>query len=135
MSNELFISSSQNGDRIALIHDKRLVEYQFEDHTRKFNVGDIYLGTVRKVVPGLNAAFIDVGYEKDAFLHYFDLGPKIKSLSKFTKNAVTSASTPALLKKFELEPEIKKDGKVSQVLDKGTQILVQVVKEPISTNI
>jgi len=133
LSNELFISSSQNGDRIALINDKRLVEYQFEDHTRKFNVGDIYLGTVRKVVPGLNAAFIDVGYEKDAFLHYFDLGPKIKSLSKFTKNAITSASTPALLKKFELEPEIKKDGKVSQVLDKGTQILVQVVKEPIST--
>jgi len=108
LSNELFISSSQTGDRIALIHDKRLVEYQFEDHTRKFNVGDIYLGTVRKVVPGLNAAFIDVGYEKDAFLHYFDLGPKIKSLGKFTKNVITTASTPALLKKFELEPEIKK---------------------------
>ncbi|MFN8416972.1 MAG: Rne/Rng family ribonuclease [Cytophagaceae bacterium] len=133
MSNELFISSGQDGERIALINDKRLVEYHFEDQARKFNVGDIYLGVVRKVVPGLNAAFIDVGYEKDAFLHYFDLGPKVKSLTKFTKNVLNNAQAPALLKKFELEPEIKKDGKMPQVVEKGQQILVQVVKEPISS--
>lgn len=133
MNNELFISSGQDGERLALLHDKRLVEYHFEDQARKFNVGDIYLGTVRKVVPGLNATFIDVGYEKDAFLHYFDLGPKINSLNKFTKQVLNNANMPALLKKFDLEPEIKKDGKITNVLTKGQQLLVQVVKEPISS--
>ena len=84
MSNELIISSSQGGSRIALLRDKQLSEFHHEDEGTKFKVGDIFLGTVNKVVPGLNAAFIDVGYEKDAFLHYFDLGPQFKSLSKFT---------------------------------------------------
>ncbi len=74
MSNELFINSTQKGDRIALLKDRRLVECHIEDQSGKFTVGDIYLGTVKKIVPGLNAAFIDIGYEKDAFLHYLDLG-------------------------------------------------------------
>jgi Rne/Rng family ribonuclease len=85
LSNELIISATQDGCRIALLKDKTLVEFHNEEEGSKFTVGDIYLGTVKKVVQGLNAAFIDVGYDKDAFLHYLDLGPQYSSLQKFTK--------------------------------------------------
>ena len=133
MSNELFINSSPKGNRIALLQEKRLVEYHFESSGNTFNVGDIYLGTVTKVVPGLNAAFVDIGYEKDAFLHYHDLGPNIKSLNKYSKGVANNSIQTHKLNTFKLEPEIEKTGKIDKVLSKGQQILVQVVKEPIST--
>ena len=84
MSNELYISATPQGDRIALSQNKRLIEYHFDETEHQYSVGDIYFGTVKKVVSGLNAAFIDIGYEKDAFLHYHDLSPNINSLNKFT---------------------------------------------------
>lgn len=133
MSNELVINSTQKGGRIALLHDKRIVEYHLEESENSFTVGDIYLGTVRKLVQGLNAAFIDIGYEKDAFLHYLDLGPNFNSLSKFTKDTIAKRNNTHKLNGFQLEPEIDKLGKISQVLSKNMPILVQVVKEPIST--
>lgn len=133
MSNELVINSAQKGERIALLQDKRLVEYHVEQSENNFTVGDIYLGTVRKLVPGLNAAFIDIGYEKDAFLHYLDLGPNINSLNKYTKDVNAKRINTHKLNGFPLEPEIDKLGKISQVLSKNSPILVQVVKEPIST--
>jgi ribonuclease G len=134
MSKELFISSAQEGDRIALVSDRRLVEYQVQNNANKFNVGDVYLGTVRKIVPGLNAAFIDIGYEKDAFLHYFDLGPRLNSLQKYTEQVLNSPSSISpKLTKFKQEQEIPKDGKISNVLSRNQPILVQVVKEPISS--
>ena len=113
--------------------DKDLVEFHFEEESTRFKVGDIFLGTVKKVVPGLNAAFIDIGYEKDAFLHYLDLGPQVSSLNKFTKYVLTRKNTSSKLAKFKLEPDIDKSGKISQVLSKNQRILVQIVKEPIST--
>ena len=133
MSNELVINSTQDGCRIALLRDKGLVEFHHEVDSNKFTVGDIYLGTVRKVVPGLNAAFIDIGYEKDAFLHYLDLGPQIKSLNKFTQGIRNKKIDTHLLGKVKREPDIDKFGKINQVLNRNQQILVQVVKEPIST--
>ncbi|TAG55903.1 MAG: Rne/Rng family ribonuclease [Cytophagales bacterium] len=133
MNNELFINSTQDGNRIALLQEKRLVEYHLEGSGDKFNVGDIYLGTVTKVVPGLNAAFVDIGYEKDAFLHYHDLGPNIKTLNTYTKNVQSKQHQTHKLTGFKIEPEIDKGGKIDKVLTKGQQILVQVVKEPIST--
>lgn len=133
MSVELVINSTQNGCRIALLKNKQIVEYHQEEDGAQFNVGDVYLGNVRKVVPGLNAAFIDIGYEKDAFLHYLDLGPQVQSLNKFTKFALTRKNTSAKLGKFRMEPDIDKFGKINQVLTKNQKILVQVVKEPIST--
>lgn len=133
MSTELVIDSAQNGSRIALLKDKSLVELHTDEDDSKFKVGDIYLGTVRKIVNGLNAAFIDVGYEKDAFLHYQDLGPQVNSLLKFVKQVKNNNVSNYTLKGFEPEPDIEKLGKISQVLSKNTQILVQVVKEPIST--
>lgn len=133
MSNELIINSTPKGDRIALLQDKRLVEYHIEQSEPQFSVGDIYLGTVRKLVSGLNAAFIDIGYEKDAFLHYHDLGPNLDTLHKFTKEAMTQRGKHAKIENYKIEPEIDKLGKIEKVLSKGQPILVQVVKEPIST--
>ncbi|MEX2567406.1 MAG: Rne/Rng family ribonuclease, partial [Cyclobacteriaceae bacterium] len=133
MSSELLIDSSQNGSRIALLKNKSLVELHVEEEDSKFKVGDIYLGSVKKIVNGLNAAFIDVGYEKDAFLHYQDLGPRINSLVKLVKLTKNANYNGYNLKGFEKAPEIDKLGKISQVLSKNTQVLVQVVKEPIST--
>ncbi|MBW3467381.1 Rne/Rng family ribonuclease [Arthrospiribacter ruber] len=133
MSTELLIDSAQNGSRIALLKDKSLVELHSEGGENQFKVGDIYLGTVRKIVNGLNAAFIDVGYEKDAFLHYQDLGPQINSLNKFSKLVRNNNYPNVNLKGFEKEADIEKLGKISNVLSKNNQVLVQVVKEPIST--
>ena len=134
MSNELIINSTQNGCRIALLKDKQLVEFHQDDNKAQFHVGDIYLGTVKKVVQGLNAAFIDIGYEKDAFLHYLDLGPQVQSLNKFIKQATAPRRrVSTILAGFKREPDIDKLGKINQVLTKGQKILVQVVKEPIST--
>jgi ribonuclease G len=132
VSNELIISNAQDGCRIALLRDKTLVEFHQEQEGSKFTVGDIYMGTVKKVVPGLNAAFIDVGYDKDAFLHYLDLGPQFSSLQKFTK-LVRGKKIFGKLEKFTLEPDIDKHGKIGQQLTKGQLIPVQIVKEPIST--
>ena len=101
MSNELIINSTQSGSRLALLKDKGLVEYHQDNEESKFKVGDIYLGTVKKIVPGLNAAFIDIGYEKDAFLHYLDLGPQIKSLNKYSKQALTNNHATGGLGKFQ----------------------------------
>jgi ribonuclease G len=115
------------------LKNKDLLEFHFEEESLRFKVGDIYLGTVKKVVPGLNAAFIDIGYDKDAFLHYLDLGPQVSSLNRFTKFALTRKNTSSKLSKFRLEPDIDKSGKISQVLSKNQQVLVQIVKEPIST--
>lgn len=128
----MFISSSPKGDRIALLQDKRLVEFHEENKANNFTVGDVFLGTVKKIAPGLNAAFIEVGYEKDAFLHYLDLGPQIKSLNKYTKMAQNGEGSPKLAT-FKTEPDIDKLGKINQIFTKNQQILVQVVKEPIST--
>lgn len=133
MSNELIINGTQNGCRIALLKDKTLVEFHQEEEGSKFSVGDIYLGTVKKVVQGLNAAFIDVGYDKDAFLHYLDLGPQFSSLQKFTKLVRGKKINGTRLEKFKLEPDIDKHGKIAQQLTKGHIIPVQIVKEPIST--
>lgn len=133
MSNELIINSTQKGERIVLLKNKRVVEYHIEERDNNFTVGDIYLGTVKKVVQGLNAAFIDVGYDKDAFLHYLDLGPKFSSLNAFTKDVLAKKNVPYKLQDFKLKPEINKLGKISSIFSRNNQVLVQVIKEPIST--
>jgi ribonuclease G len=129
----LVINANDQGCRIALLKDKDLVEFHFEEETNEFKVGDVYLGTVKKIVPGLNAAFVNIGYEKDAFLHYLDLGAQVKSLNKFVTQTVSHKNTSPKLNNFKLEPEIDKSGKIGQVLSKNQQALVQVVKEPISS--
>lgn len=133
MTNELIIQSDSSGVWIALIRDRKLVELHQEKNSNNFSVGDIYLGQVRKIMPSLNAAFVNVGYEKDAFLHYHDLGPQIRSLNKFTKYRLQGGIKTDNLQDFELEEDIVKTGKIDQVLTKNQQILVQIQKEPISS--
>lgn len=133
MNNDLIINASESGVVIALLSDKKLIELHNEQSNNNFLVGDIFLGTVRKIMPGLNAAFVDVGYEKDAFLHYLDLGPKVKSLLKLTKQVQQGGKQDGDLSNFKIEPEIIKTGKMGQVLSKNQQIIVQVTKEPISS--
>jgi len=133
MSVDLVIRSDSGAVSIAILRDKVLTELHREKSSTDFSVGDLYLGKVRKVVPSLNAAFVDVGYEKDAFLHYLDLGPQYNSFNKYTKGVLTKRVNSGELAKFKFEPEIEKSGKINQVLSGGQNILVQIAKEPIST--
>jgi len=133
VNKELIINSVNSEVEIALLEDKYLVELHKEKSDTSFAVGDIYLGRVRKIMPGLNAAFIDVGYEKDAFLHYLDLGPQVMSLNKLTRLILQGKMKSVSLDKFRMERDIEKTGKITNVLTAGQQILVQVAKEPIST--
>lgn len=133
VSKDLVINATSSEVVIALLEDKSLVELNKEKNNTRFSVGDIYLGKVKKIMPGLNAAFIDVGYEKDAFLHYLDLGHQFRSLNKYLKLALDYKNKIFQISKFDLEPDINKNGKIQQVLTEGQSILVQVAKEPIST--
>ena len=132
MNKELIVSTSAEGTDVAILEDKQLIELHQERITNRFNVGDIYLGRIKKVMPGLNAAFIDVGHEKDAFIHYTDLSPDIRSLMKFTAHAIGGAND-GTLNNFSLDPEILKTGNVKEVLSGKNYLLVQILKEPIST--
>ena len=132
MSVELVIDSSPKEVTIAILQNSKLVELHKEKSNNNFSVGDIYLGKVKKIMPGLNATFVNVGYEKDAFLHYLDLGPKFKSFFKYTKGVVGGKiNNPNL--DLDFEPEINKKGKIEKILSSNQQILVQIAKEPIST--
>jgi len=133
MEKELIIRSSSDIVDFALLKDGKLIELHKEEESNKFAVGDIFIAKVRKTVPGLNAAFVNVGYEKDAFLHYHDMGPQCASLLKFVKNVSTGKLRDYSLKNFPFEKDIDKNGKIADVLKSNQSILVQVVKEPIST--
>ncbi len=132
MNLELVVDARSNGVWIALLRDGKLIELHEDRGNTDFSVGDVYLGRVRRVANGLNAAFVDVGYEKDAFLHYHDLGPQYASFSKYVKDSINGKQNVADLQYFKLEKELAKDGKVSNTLSASQAILVQVAKEPIS---
>ena len=129
---ELIINKTSDEIVIALLNDKRLIELHREKGNLKWAVGDIYLGKVRKVMTGLNAAFIDVGYEKDAFLHYLDLGPQSATLNKFVEQTRSGKQSTSKLMYFKPENDIPKDGKINNIVKSGQDILIQVAKEPIS---
>jgi len=133
VNKELIINTTGSEVVIAQLEDRRLIELNREKSNSNFAVGDIYLGRVKKIMPGLNAAFVDVGYEKDAFLHYLDLGPQVESLQKFIKQGLANKLTSPSLADFKLEPDIKKDGKIGDVLQSNQSVLIQIAKEPIST--
>lgn len=132
MSNDLIVNVSPEEVSIALLREKDLVELNREKNNYAFNVGDYYLAKVSRVIPNLNAAFIDVGYEKDAFLHYLDLGQQAQSLNKFVEQTQNGKQNVSNLMYFKNEPDIKKDGKINDIVKSGQNLLVQVAKEPIS---
>ncbi len=130
---ELIINSTPTEVEIALLENNKLVELHHQKTNNNFTVGDIFLGRIRRLMPGLNAAFVDIGHKRDAFLHYTDLGPKLRSLLKFTEQSMSGKHNAPNLDHFTFEPEIVKTGRIDQVLEKKMPILVQVLKEPIST--
>src|SRR5690349_7471399 len=124
----MIINATTNGVEIALLENKKLVELHHEKADASFAVGDLYLGKVKKLIPGLNAAFVDVGFEKDAFLHYTDLSPFARSILKFTQMAMVDRQENGFdFSKFEIEPEIIKTGKINEVLNGKPNILVQIL--------
>ncbi|MBQ0117268.1 MAG: ribonuclease E/G [Flavobacterium sp.] len=135
MNKELIVRSSSDAVDFALLKDGKLIELHHEtkDEDTGFNVGDIYIAKIRKPVPGLNAAFVNIGFEKDAFLHYHDLGPNLSSMLKYIKLVSAGKIKDFNLKNYPFEPEIDKDGAIVDVLSANQSVLVQIVKEPIST--
>lgn len=133
MKSELVVDVQQKEISIALLEDSRLVSLQKESRNIAYAVGDLYLAKVKKIMPGLNAAFLDVGYEKDAFLHYLDLGPQFSTYSSFLQEAMADKKKIPNISKFKLEPDIPKQGTIQNVLQPGQLLLVQIAKEPISS--
>ena len=133
MKKELIISHEDESTKIALLEDGRLFELHEEEDQNEFVVGDLFLGKVKKLAPNLNAAFVNIGYEKDAFLHYQDLGPDFLSYQKFIKDTFHKKQQTAGLKNFETQKEIDKHGTVDKVIAKDDVVLLQITKEPIST--
>ena len=133
MTSEVVIDVRQNEVSIALLEDKNLVEYQTEPRSASFAVGNIYIAKVRKLMAGLNASFVDVGYERDAFLHYLDLGNQFSSYEKYLKQVQSDRKKLYPFAKATHQPDLKKDGSVANTLKKDQEVLVQIVKEPIST--
>src|SRR5690606_10014527 len=128
MNKELVVSSGEEYLKIALLEDGRLMELHQENVDLNFAVGDMYLGKVKKLAPSLNAAFVDIGYSKDAFLHYHDLGPQVKSLLTYTNLVASGKFKSAHLKSFRKEEPIQKDGTMDQVLSPGDSVVIQITK-------
>ncbi len=133
MTSEVIIDAGQKEISIALLEDKRLVEYQNEPREASFSVGNIYLAKVKKLMPGLNACFVDVGFERDAFLHYLDLGNQFDSYAKYLKQVQSDRKRLYPISKASRLPNLKKDGSIQNTLSVGQEVMVQIVKEPIST--
>ncbi|MCL2596066.1 MAG: Rne/Rng family ribonuclease [Paludibacter sp.] len=133
MNSELIVDAQASRISIALTEDKKLIELNEEARTEQFSVGNIYLGKIKKIMPGLNAAFVDVGYEKDAFLHYLDLGLNFKTLQQFTQRVLDDRKHMPVITKVKMLPELEKHGSITEVIASGQEILVQIAKEPIST--
>ena len=133
MTSEVVIDVRQKDISIALLEDKNLVEYQTEPRSASFAVGNIYIAKVKKLMAGLNASFVDVGYERDAFLHYLDLGNQFSSYEKYLKQVQSDRKKLYPFAKATHQPDLKKDGSVANTLKKDQEVLVQIVKEPIST--
>ncbi len=133
MKSELIVDVQEKEISIALLEDSRLVSLQKENRNQAYAVGDLYLAKVKKLMPGLNAAFVDVGYEKDAFLHYLDLGPQFSTYSDFLEECFKDPRRVPNISKIKREPDIPKTGSITTLLQPGKQLLVQIAKEPISS--
>lgn len=133
MNKELIVNSTPQEVVIALLEDKVLVELHREKNNTQHSVGDVFLGRVKKIMPGLNAAFVDVGAQKEGFLHFLDLGPQVQTLQKFTNCAMNGDQAQLDITEYKLRDDLPKTAKISSVLKQNQHILVQVTKEPIST--
>ncbi|MDE7156125.1 MAG: ribonuclease E/G, partial [Muribaculaceae bacterium] len=128
MKSELIVDVQSSEVSIALLEDSRLVSLQKESRNLAYAVGDIYLAKVKKLMPGLNAAFVNVGYDKDAFLHYLDLGSRFSSYAEFVSELLSDKKKVPQLSKMKLKPEIDKHGAIPDHLTAGQELLDQIVK-------
>lgn len=133
MNKELFIDATPTEVVIALLEDKKLVELHRDKNNTQHSVGDVFLGRVRKVMPGLNAAFIDVGSEKEGFIHFLDLGVQIHTLNKFINGGLHGDKALLNMNNIKLQDETPKSEKIGNILKQNQNILVQITKAPIST--
>ena len=134
MDKDLIIDAGQSEISIALLENKRLIELNREKtEGRGYTVGDVYLGRVKKILPSLNAAFVDIGDEKDAFVHYLDLGLNFKAFDRFVRSINGNSDFKQLYQDMRIDDILEKEGKVERFLSPGQPIIVQIVKEPIST--
>lgn len=133
MKKELIVSHEDELTKIALLEDGRLFELHEQEDKTDFVVGDLFIGKVKKLAPNLNAAFVNIGYGKDAFLHYHDLGPQFITYKKFLKDTLSKKQSSSSLKNFPIQKEINKNGTVDRVIAKDDLVLLQITKEPIST--
>lgn len=127
---ELIIDANKEHVSIAMLEDKKLSEFSRDDLQQSFDVGNIYLGRVKKIMSGLNAAFIDIGGNKEAFIHYHDLGENFPTINNFIQKVLNDRRHTPNLEKL---PPLEKNGQIRSVLTAGQYIVVQVTKEPIST--
>ncbi len=133
MRSELVVNVQPNDILTALLEDTKLVSLQKESRDANYAVGNLYLAKVKKLMPGLNAAFVNVGYEKDAFLHYLDLGPQFKTYAQCLKTAFEDKRNIPNISKLKLNEDIDKHGSITDVLTCGQELIVQIAKEPISS--
>lgn len=133
MTSELVIDSQKKAVSIALLEDSRLMEFQRQEMSQSYAAGNMYLAKVKKLMPGLNACFVDVGHEKGGFLHCLDLGPNYYSFQKFIKLIRSNRKKTFDISKMQRQSILGKDAAVQDVLKVGDELLVQITKEPIST--
>ena len=131
---DLIVDVSSTEVRIALQENHRLIELNTESISgRSFTVGDVYLGKVKKVMPALNAAFVDIGDEKEAFVHYLDLGLYFNAFDEFVRKTNPNTDNASIYSDIKIGPILEKEGRIENVLKKDQMMIVQIVKEPIST--
>ena len=133
MSSDLVVDVRPNEISTALLEDGRLVSLQKESRDASYAVGNLYIAKVKKLMPGLNAAFVNVGFEKDAFLHYLDLGSQFNTYSAFMEEILKDRLHVPNISKITPKPDIDKHGTVSDTLRQGQELIVQIAKEPISS--
>ena len=131
---DLIVDVGTDEVRIALMENHRLIELNKESSKgHSFTVGDVFLGKVKKIMPALNAAFVDIGDEKEAFIHYLDLGFYFTAFDEFVRKTNTNTDADELFSGIQLGPILEKEGQIENILKPGQMVIVQIVKEPIST--
>ncbi len=133
MKSELVVDVQSSEITTAFVEDGRLAEINREPRDMNWSVGNIYFGRIKKIMPALNAAFVDIGHEKDAFLHYLDLGSQFSTVYDYTNKVVTDKKHLPPFPKAPTQTIVGKMGSIEDVLKVGQDILVQIQKEPINT--
>ena len=131
MNRDIIINATNGGVEIALLEDGALVELHHETDDTPFQVGDIFVARVKRTALNMNAAFFEIGHDKDAFLHYTDLGPQLQTLKNYVAASIANKNGSVNVSSFTIEPDIVKTGKITDVLTKRDTLLVQINKEPI----